>query len=215
MPSRNRTRAVTARAEHEDCGCQLCCVKLLVGVAIGTVIILLTLRHKPPIASIEHLTIFALNTTSLPVNNTISFDLKLSNQNNDEGVYYDALNLTFYVTPGHRPIGSSWFKNFYQGNHKHTHRKGTLEAKGVDWKAVGNRSRTIRVELTTTVRYKVVFWKSGRHRVDVGADLNVTAKGELNRRHKKGVKMSSGCFGEGYRSRVWVFVLVLVHLCWI
>lgn len=56
-----------------------------------------------------------------------------------------------------------------------------------------NGSALFRVELTTAVRYKIIFWKTKRHRLVVGADLQVNDDGSLvKRKKKKGIKLSSG-----------------------
>ncbi|GAB2284650.1 hypothetical protein Dimus_019102 [Dionaea muscipula] len=231
MPS---SRDHLSEPKAEGCSCFHCCGTILITAGLAAFFIWLMLRPSTPTTSIERLNVFALNTSSpnATSNNTIYFDLKLSNKNNDVGVYYDFLNLTFYYyyyshNRSSRAPVISWnvgFPGFYQGHHKNTHRKGTLEAKGMmmmmdNWVAVAaaaaNGSASLRAELATTLRYKIMFWRTRRHRLDLGADLGLNVKGSLVRRRKKGVKLiSSGVGGRGARGcyLIGFLLLVLLHL---
>ncbi|KAF6136228.1 hypothetical protein GIB67_001637 [Kingdonia uniflora] len=92
-------------------------------------------------------------------------------------------------------------QGFYQGYKKTAHKR----ALSVDWKTakevVLNETVVVfRVDLVTAVRYKVVFWKSGHHKMSVGGNVSVDDQG--NQSTKKGVKLS--CAQQPYVYDKWV-----------
>lgn len=197
-----------AAEEQSCCGC---CCRLIFTSGLTTLFLWLSLRVNSPTCSIENFTVFALNKTansSIISNNnnnnhTIRYDLKLNNKDNkDKGIYYDTLNLTFYYKLNQTSVllGNATFKNFYQGHGKKTHRIATIDGgKGVKWENDTATTASFRVELNTSVRYKILFWKTKRHRLDLSAVLLVDETGSLIKRKKKGIKFtskawnSSGC----------------------
>lgn len=190
------------RSEPEQ-SCGRCCCSFIFTSGLTALFLWLSLRSSSPTCSIEQFDAFALNKTSnsttqtKTTNHSLFYDLKLKNRNKDMGVYYDALNLTFYYAS--KPIGNTTYPAFYQGHQKDTNRIGSFDAtRGVNWEnataAVStNGSAVFRVELATAVRYKIIFWKTKRHRLVVAADLHVNDQGSLVKRKKnKGIKLSSG-----------------------
>ncbi|XP_058071051.1 protein NDR1-like [Magnolia sinica] len=96
----------------------------------------LSLRPSKPTLSIEKFYVPALNKTAIsnlsvvipPVNTTVTFDLKLRNENKDKGVCYDDLNITLYYGPSHSVVGHMTLPSFYQGHKKTAHRNDGLRA---------------------------------------------------------------------------------------
>ncbi|GMH24328.1 hypothetical protein Nepgr_026171 [Nepenthes gracilis] len=176
------------------------CSSVLFTSGVAALFIWLSLRTSKPVCSIEQFDVFALNKTHNSTgNHTIYFDLKLNNKNKDKAVFYDALNLTFYYdSDRNSAVGNASFPGFHQGNQKSTHRTGTVEARGVNWEAAAeaavaaNGSAVFRVDLATAVRFKIVFWKTKRHKLKLGHELMVNDQGSLIRTKKKGVKLTSG-----------------------
>ncbi|XP_074271012.1 protein NDR1-like [Silene latifolia] len=167
-----------------SCGC-------LVSTAISAIFLWLAFRILTPTCSIENFDVFALQKT--PNNNSIHYDLKLKNRNFNKGIYYDALNLTFYYKPNRSnfPVGNVTIDSFYQGFWKSTHRVGDIEPKGVNLKNA-NGDAVFRVELATEVRYRSPLWKTKRHSLVVGADLKVNDQGSLIKgKGNNGIKLSS------------------------
>ncbi|KAJ8420138.1 hypothetical protein Cgig2_033912 [Carnegiea gigantea] len=188
-------------------GCCRCCCSFIFTAGLTALFLWLSLRPSSPTCSIEQFDAFALNKTSnsttqtktktKTTNHTLYYDLKLKNRNKDMGVYYDALNLTFYYAS--RPIGNATYPAFYQGHQKDTHRIGSFDAtRGVNWENATavvstNGSAVFRVELATAVRYKIIFWKTKQHRLVMAADLHVNDQGSLVKGKKnKGITLSSG-----------------------
>jgi len=183
--------------EHSCCRC---CCSFIFTSCLTALFLWLSLRTSSPTCSIEQFDASALNKTANSTtknNHTLHYDLKLKNTNKDMGVYYDALNLTFYYAS--KPIGNATYPAFYQGHHKFTDRIGSFDAtRGLNWENAttavsANGSAVFRVELATAVRYKIIFWKTKRHRLVVAADLRVNDQGSLVKRKKnKGITLSSG-----------------------
>ncbi|KAL8166932.1 hypothetical protein V2J09_008431 [Rumex salicifolius] len=227
--------AAAAEMPEEDSGgegrCCYCCFRFTLTCGITALFLWLALRPNRPTLSIEQFDVFALNSTSnrstnasiAASNRTIFFDLKLKNRNKDKGVFYDALSLKFSYAPNLRfPVANATFPAFYQGHEHSAQRPLAVEATSGNWmtaaaEAVGvNGSAVFRVDLTTAVRYKVVFWKMKRKRLVLGAELAVNGQGKLVR-GKKGVRLTSGA-GLGtrcYRALGYLFVVFcLVHIGW-
>lgn len=175
------------------------CCGFVTSVAISAILFwLLLIRTSKPTCSIEEFDVFGLkgktNNATHP-SNTIHYlyDLKLRNKNINKGIYYDALNVTFYYNPNSNssPIGNATFVPFYQGRRKSAHRVGNIEVREVKW-GHDDAPEMFRVELATAVRYKNTFWKTKRHRLVVGANFKVNEHGNLvKRKGNKGIKLSS------------------------
>ncbi|XP_021758802.1 protein NDR1-like [Chenopodium quinoa] len=192
--------------EAEEGSCCRCCCSFIFTLGLTALFMWLNLKPSNPVYSIENFDVFALNKTAnnsiyYKNNHTIRYDFKLNNkENKDKGVYYDALNLTFYYfdalnlsLANKTLLGNDTITPFYQGHGKNTHRIRTIDARGVKWENATATTSFFRVELNTTVRFKIVFWKTKRrHRFGLFADLHVDEQGILIKRKKKGVKFRSG-----------------------
>ncbi|XP_052177901.1 protein NDR1-like isoform X1 [Diospyros lotus] len=178
-------------------GCRRCCCSFILTAGLTSLFMWLSLRTSNPVCSIQAFYVPALNKIAVnsAANHSVFFDLKLDNENKDKGVLYDAINFTLSYRPpnGSRPIAiaNTTFPKFRQGHNKHTHRKPSLETQGMPWEAVRNRSGVVfRVDLATRVRFRIMFWKTKRHSLVVGADVNVSDSGEKVKR--KGIRLRSG-----------------------
>lgn len=176
-------------------GCCRCCTSFILTLGFTALFMWLSLRTSKPVCSIQDIYVPPLNISANSTYYQIYFHLKLDNENKDKGIYYDPLNLTFYYPPNlTTPIGNMTFPGFYQGHKKSTRRKHWVEVHGVPWaaaiKAVSNGSAVFRVDLATAVRFKVMVWKTKRHKLVVGADVEVNNLGQKVK--KKGVRLTSG-----------------------
>lgn len=75
------------------------------------------------------------------------------------------------------------------------------------------------MELATAVRFKIIFWKTKRHRLVVGADLQVNDQGSLVKRKKnKGIKLSSQAAAK-FKVKSWFHlvgilgIFAFIHSC--
>uniref|UniRef100_A0A5B6YRC5 Late embryogenesis abundant protein LEA-2 subgroup domain-containing protein n=1 Tax=Davidia involucrata TaxID=16924 RepID=A0A5B6YRC5_DAVIN len=192
-------------------GCCRCCFSFILTSGLTALFMWLSLRTSNPVCSIQDFYVPALDkTANSTTNTTISFDLKLDNENKDKGIYYDALNLTLYYGPNQshpNPIGNATFIAFYQGHKKNTHRKKSVETYGVvPWEAASNGTAVFRVDLATAVRFKIIAWKTKKHKLVVGAQVEVNSFGK--KVMKKGIRLKSGAPELGcYRAPVGLFVV--------
>ncbi|XP_038897087.1 protein NDR1-like [Benincasa hispida] len=196
--------------------CCHCCFKFIITTGFAALFLWLSLRTHKPKCSIEFFYIPALNQSlNSPSNSTLLFDLRLKNQNKDKSVYYDSisLNLTLVGAPDgtRRPVGNLTVPGFHQGRDKKAFRKETVEARGVDWKAVSrNGPVVVRLDFATAVRYKILFWKTKRENLRLGAEVKVNRQGEKD--YPRSITLNSGAaVPSGSLMRViwsfWVFVL--------
>lgn len=114
---------------------------------------------------------------------SIYIDLKLDNENNDKRIYYDPLNITLYYYTNvsntnkmGNVISNYTLRGFYQGKKKHTRRKSWSETNGVPWDDIVGLA-AFRVDLVTSVRFRILFFKTKRHRLVIGADFEVNDRG--------------------------------------
>ncbi|XP_076893237.1 protein NDR1-like [Bidens hawaiensis] len=175
-------------------GCFRCCFSFTLTLGLTSLFMWLSLRTSNPILSIQDVYIPALNKT---LNSTsyqqIYLDLKLDNTNKDKGVHYDPLNITlqYYLNNNGTRITVSNYTlgGFYQGHNKKARRKNWTEMYGVPWEDAANGG-VFRVDLTTAIRFKIVFWKTKRKRLVVGADFEVNDVGK--KKQYKGTRLKSG-----------------------
>jgi hypothetical protein len=155
----------------------------------------LSLRTDNPTCSIQYFYLPILNKTlNTTTNTTLFFQLKLDNGNKDKGIYYDPVNLTFYDNPNRSHVmGNHTIPGFYQGHKKKAKKDGALEVNTtlVTKAAYPNGTAYFRVDLATAVRFKIMAWKTKRHKLMVGADVEVTDQGN-GKVYKKGIKLKSG-----------------------
>ncbi|XP_009358104.2 protein NDR1-like [Pyrus x bretschneideri] len=179
-------------------GCCRCCFSFIFSLGLTALFMWLSLRTTNPKCTIRSFYLPALNRTLNDTkNNTLFVTLRLKNTNNDKGVFYDAVNLTFRLQPNAtaKPVATSAVPRFYQG-HQKTATKNVVVGpqEGLNWTAVSsgvqpNGSVNFRVDLATAVRFKIMFWKTKRHRLNVGADVQVNDSG--GKVNKKDIKLSA------------------------
>lgn len=186
-------------------GCFRCCFSFILTLGLTSLFMWLSLRTSNPVLSIQDIYIPTLNKTltnsptiTTNISSSIYIDIKLDNENKDKGIYYDQLNITLrYFTNDSKtndklsiPISNYTISGFHQGHNKHTRRKSWVETNGTVLDNDGNGFVVFRVDLSTKVRFKILFWKTKRHRLVVGADFVVNDKGKKERH--KGTRLKSG-----------------------
>ncbi|RZC59727.1 hypothetical protein C5167_007027 [Papaver somniferum] len=188
------------RRNDEQPNCCRCCTGFLFSSGLTAVLLWLTLKPSSPKYSIESFYVPVLNKTSTSqatVNSTtISFDLRLKNENRNKGIYYDALDLTFFFyfpeNSSFLRIGDITIPEFYQGHLKTAHRLESIQSYGVSWKDAkthGSSTKMFRVDLDTRVRYKIMLSRTKRHRMRLG--VNVTVNNEGAKSVDRGLRFSS------------------------
>ncbi|KAI3441609.1 uncharacterized protein J3R85_002208 [Psidium guajava] len=179
-------------SEHRSC-CQCCC-GFIFTLGLTSLFMWLTVRVSKPSCSIEQFYLPALNRSAdTPTNTTIFMNVKLSNGNKDKGIYYDPVNLTVsYFSDANHTKWPRTIPGFYQGHHKTAKKNASVATFGVNWTDVvaKNESSVFRVDLATAVRFKIMFWKTKRHKLMVGANVTLNQVGAKDK--KKGIKLKSG-----------------------
>ncbi|MCL7030850.1 hypothetical protein MKW94_015452 [Papaver nudicaule] len=147
----------------------------------------------------------ALNKTSNGTFNTIdptiTFDLRLKNENRNEGVFYDAVSVTLYYYHANistfSPIGNISTPAFYQGFHKKAHRVESIKSYGVPWniarmEVLNGSTTTFRVDVDTRIRYRYMlffFWSIKGQKYTVEVRGNVTVNDQGVKSVKKGLRL--------------------------
>ncbi|MCL7048938.1 hypothetical protein MKW94_014632 [Papaver nudicaule] len=189
-------------------GCRKCLCETTLSLGLAALVLWLLYRTFTPSISIETFEVPALNKTSNGTSNvidpTITFHLRLKNENWNEGVFYDAVNVTLYYYHANisnfLPIGNISIPAFYQGIHgKKAHRVESFLSYGVPWdiakKEVSNGGTTMfRVGVDTRIRFKylIIFCipvKGKRHTMGLG--VNVTVNDQGIKSVKKGLRLSA------------------------
>ncbi|XP_015899108.3 protein NDR1 [Ziziphus jujuba] len=202
---------------EESGGCCRCCFSFIFTLGLTALFLWLSLRTSNPTCSIQSFYAPALN-QSLKArdNTTIYFLLKLDNGNKDKGIYYDNINLTVSYKTNVTPpiyINNLTIHSFYQGHNKKAKKNQSFVPDArFNWTAANqsvarNESVIFRVDLATAVRFKIIAWKTKRHRLVVGADVEINYEGA--KKKKKGIKLSGGPKLLGFYS---VQVGILVNL---
>ncbi|KAI3831154.1 hypothetical protein MKW92_021848 [Papaver armeniacum] len=180
------------------------CIGSIISLGLTALFLWLGFRTFSPKFSIEMFEVPALNTTSSKGNSeiidpTITFELRLKNENLNEGVLYDTINVTVHYyqlnISTFVPIGNVSIPAFYQGYGKKAHRVQSIMSYGVPWEIarmeVLNGSTTMfRVDLDTKIRYKYPLWKSKRHTI-MGLRVNIPVNDQGVKAVKKGLRLSS------------------------
>ncbi|XP_050215853.1 protein NDR1-like [Mercurialis annua] len=203
-------------------GCCRCCCSFIFTLGLTALFLWLSLRVSKPKCSLHKFYIPALNHSLNPRGNTsLIFQLRLENTNKDKGVYYDPVNVTFFDNPTrNHSIGNFTITKFHQGHKKKATKGGEISlnsSSGFDqeavFRAVSNGSAVFRVDMVTSVKYKIMFWKTKRYKIIVGADVNITTQGSISD-PKKGVRLKSDAAKFGKLGIFWVGFLffVLINL---
>ncbi|PRQ31640.1 putative Late embryogenesis abundant protein, LEA-14 [Rosa chinensis] len=198
-------------------GCCQCCFSFIFTVGLTALFMWLSLRTSKPSCSIQYFYLPALNKTLNDTGNrTLYVSLSLKNGNKDKGIYYDNVNLNFSLPNTSKPVGNASIPKFYQGHKKRALKKVDLGSDKLNWTAVSgsvypNGSTYFRVDLETKVRFKIIFWRTKRHKLKVGADVEVNASG--TKVNKKDVKLSAADHQlASYSGQLWVLLNFLVFI---
>ncbi|XP_010466260.1 PREDICTED: protein NDR1-like [Camelina sativa] len=179
--------------------CCGCCLSFIFTAGLTSLFLWLSLRADKPKCSIQNFYVPALNKTlNSRVNTSLNFMVRCDNPNRDQGVYYDDVRLTLSTanttkTNSSAPpvfVGNYTVPKFYQGHKKKAKKWGQvspLNNQTVLRAVFPNGSAVFRLDLRTQVRFKIMFWKTKRYGIDVGADVEVNGDGV--KAHKKGIKM--------------------------
>ncbi|KAG7957522.1 hypothetical protein I3843_11G179600 [Carya illinoinensis] len=143
-----------------------------------------------PKSSIQSLYLPALNKTSLdtttPTNNTLFFELQLSNSNDHWGIYYGNVNLTFYDNPistRSHVIGNYTIPRFYQGYNKKATKRGAVEVNTTPVSQAFCSPKgyvAFRVEMETVIRFRIhSLFKSKRKKLMRRANVVINEQGVL------------------------------------
>ncbi|XP_049389084.1 protein NDR1-like [Solanum stenotomum] len=177
------------------------CVKLILSLGVTALVLWLILRTTKPKCSIGDVYVQGLdksinsNNNRTNRDNHISFQLNLKNEMKDKSVRYDNIILSFYYgTNMSYPLGNFTFDKFKQGKDKEASKSGMIEAHNMPWdnaiKAVSNNSKAIiRVDVSTKIRYKIIFWYTKRHHYFVENKVEIDDSG------KSSAQQISCCFG--------------------
>ncbi|OIT35703.1 PREDICTED: NDR1/HIN1-like protein 12 [Nicotiana attenuata] len=161
---------------------------LLAIVGLITFILWLSLRPHRPRIFLDDFSVPALGQgVGGPENAQINFKVTARNSNQGIGVYYDASQVTVYyqeqsiggyqvLTPFYQqPKNSTIFASMLSGS--------SLTVTGSQWKQMQNdRTRgpvIFRLELTSTIRFKISSWNSKRHRMHANCPVGVGQDGMI------------------------------------
>lgn len=205
------------------------CIFLLLGFVFGLILffswISVNIVSSGASFYVQKFYVPALNATArnyTSVNQTsINFLLEFVNFQQQFGIYYDDLNVTFYYGR-HRSlrIASYGWYGFHQAAESATysdHSSGTtIQTRGVPWETIprNGSSADFRVDLATAVRYSQRFFTGKRRKVRVRAIVEVNDTTGLKIK-KKSIRLKSGAPEIGWSSGVLVslgtFILLLFH----
>ncbi|KAG5235648.1 NON RACE-SPECIFIC DISEASE RESISTANCE family protein [Salix suchowensis] len=151
-------------------GCCRCCCSFIFTSGLTALFMWLSLRTTSPACALSKFYIPLDQTKNLT---TLEFELRLKNTNKDKGVYYDPINVT--------------------GHKKKATKNGTIpdiSRDEVSRAAIGNGSMAVFwVDLATSVRYKILMFKTKRHKIRVGASVEVN--GTISKVYPKDIKLKS------------------------
>ncbi|XP_015883649.3 NDR1/HIN1-like protein 3 [Ziziphus jujuba] len=138
-------------------------------------IILLSITPNSPIYTITDVrgNFSLLNQTSFIRNNSLIFNIEISNPNNRIGVYFDYIHMTLNHN-GSTVGNEQHVPGFYQGFKWTTPCKVAVKAdqKFLKWVAGGGTTE-LRVGLKTVVRYEIFGWKTKHHPMNVAARVPI------------------------------------------
>ncbi|XP_022717939.1 protein NDR1-like [Durio zibethinus] len=159
------------------CGC---CTSILT-LGLAALSIWLYLRTSNPKCSIQTLYLPSLDRTlNLTTDPTLNLTLRLDNPNQAKGIKYDPLIVTVYDFPNKSSvIGNILMPGFYQGHKKKATKPGQGTANTtVALRAVSeNGTGVFWVDMATSVKFKIMFWYTKKHKIRVGGDVVVNASG--------------------------------------
>lgn len=183
-------------ADRESGGCCRCCFSFIITLGLTSLFLWLSLRADNPKCTIKYFYLPALNKTlnDRTNNGTLIIELKLDNGNKDKGIYYDAIDLNFSDNPNRslpHVMGNYTIPGFRQGQKKKANRRVAVELNRTILAAFLNGPAVFRVDMATKVRFRIMFWKTKRHRLMLGASVGVDDQGG-GKLGKKGIRLKSG-----------------------
>ncbi|CAJ1956788.1 unnamed protein product [Sphenostylis stenocarpa] len=157
------------------------CLTFLITIGLTALFLWLSMRVDEPRFYLDRIYVPALNKTlkPSPENTTILFDLELVNRNKDSGIRYDEVHLSFKVfvsVNATRPLANATVEGFYQGHKKNALKHGSLNGGRNLTTAVAGKV-VYRVDFTTSVKYKIVWWYTKRHPLWGGANVEMNDSG--------------------------------------
>ncbi|KAL3612602.1 hypothetical protein D5086_003622 [Populus alba] len=190
-------------------GCCRCCCSFIFTLGLTSLFMWLSLRTSSPDCLLTKFYIPLNQTSNLT---TPEFELRFKNTNKDKGVYYDPINVTFFDSRNRSHfIGNSTIPKFYQGHKKKATKNSTIsnfDRKVVVQAIPVNGSTTFfRVDLATSVRYKILMFKTKRDKIRVGLDFEVN--GTVFKVNRKDLKLKSNA--NKIRSYYWQMGVFLVN----
>ncbi|GLT77505.1 hypothetical protein SLA2020_490800 [Shorea laevis] len=204
-------------------GCCRCCCSFVFTLGLTALFMWLSLRADKPKSSIINFYLPALNRTLNDFNNSTNyslyFTLKLNNPNKDKGINYDDVKVNISVfdiqTGNASLLGNYAVPRFYQGHKKKAQKQGQLDynktmvSKGL----YPNGTAEFQLDMVTQVRFKILFWRTKRHQINVKAKFAVDDKGtKVNPRKKKDVPLTSTAPKRGYCNLVMGILVNFVIL---
>lgn len=191
--------------------CCSCCLSFIFTAGLTSLFLWLSLRANTPKCSIQNFYVPALNKTlNSRLNTTLNFMVRFDNPNKDQGIYYDDVHVTISNT-NNTTISNYTVPKFYQGHKKKAKKWAQvlpLNNQTVLRAVLPNGSAVFRLDLKTRVRFKVLFWKTKRHGIEVGADVEVNSEGA--KAQKKGIKMKKSDSSSLSRSSLPICVLMIL-----
>ncbi|RZC65579.1 hypothetical protein C5167_009270 [Papaver somniferum] len=161
---------------------------LLFFLGIITFILWLSLRPHRPRFHMMNFSVSGLNQENGLENARIAFDVTARNSNQNIGIFYDAMDGTVFYQE--KPVGTTpLLFPFYQSSKNTTWIHGEVGGTSLSGdndkgnkfiNELGGGKVVFRLELTSTIRFKVSTWDSKRHRmhatclVEVGQDGGVS-----------------------------------------
>ncbi|GKV14350.1 hypothetical protein SLEP1_g25246 [Rubroshorea leprosula] len=210
----------------EKPGCCKCCCSFIFTSGLSALFMWLSLRADNPKCSVDYFYLPALNRTlNSTTNSTLYFNLKLANPNKDKGINYDdvKVNVTVFDTVGNgsqssQLLGDTTIQRFYQGHKKTAKKPGHVDYNMtvVNQGIFTNGTAFFRIDLVTAVRFKIMFWRTKRHKIMVGAKVVVDGNGSMVlAKKKKDIPLGSMAPKQGCCSLVLLILvnfLVLINL---
>ncbi|ESQ47819.1 hypothetical protein EUTSA_v10021500mg [Eutrema salsugineum] len=194
--------------------CCSCCLSFIFTAGLTSLFLWLSLRPDKPKCSIEYFYVPALDKSlNSRTNTTLNFMVRLANPNRDQGIYYDDVQVSLFntntTTNSSSLLANSTVRKFYQGHKKKAKKWGQalpFNNQTVLRAVLPNGSAVFRMDLKTQVRFKIMFWKTKRYGIEVGADVEVNGNG--TKAHKKGIKMKKSDSSTSLRTYFPVCVLM-------
>ncbi|OVA11156.1 Late embryogenesis abundant protein [Macleaya cordata] len=159
-------------------------LQVMIVIGLTSVVIWLCLHPKTPNYTVVGFYVPGLDgqnsAGNVHRNTTLILKLRISNPNKGMGIYYDDNNVALYY--GNDNIGVSSILGFYQGHKKTTQREVSVNGVEQFWRAVfrvvSNGTVDLRVSLVSGFRYKIFWWKTRHHRLDLQALVPVALDGK-------------------------------------